>query len=113
MITAILAGLESLVGGAESGIDGVGGFGNLLGIFDVTLMIPTYWLQIVIGIYLVQIVFILTSTLVIIKSGHDELQTTAEIGRNLKKTMFLYFLIALISIAGLTLIGSFALAGLT
>src|SRR3989344_192521 len=113
MITAILAGLEVLVGGAESGIDGVGGFGNLLGIFDVTLMIPTYWLQIVIGIYLVQIVFILTSTLVIIKSGHDELQTTAEIGRNLKKTMFLYFLIALISIAGLTLIGSFALAGLT
>ena len=81
--------------------------------FDPVLMIPTYWLQIVVGFYLIQIVFILTSTLVTIKSGRDQLQTTAETGKNLKRTMTLYFFVALGAIVGLTLVGAVALAGLT
>jgi hypothetical protein len=118
MITTILASLSKLfeggLGGAEvEAIGGVGGIQGILSIFDITQMIPPYWLQVVVGIYLVQIVFILTSTLVTIKAGRDQLQSTAETGKNLKTTIFLYFLIALGAIIGLSLIGSVALAGLT
>jgi hypothetical protein len=76
-------------------------------------MIPTYWLQIVVGIYLIEIVFILTATLVTIKSGRDPLQTTAETGKNLKVTLILYSIVALGAIIGLTIIGAVALSGLT
>jgi len=116
MITSILGGLSVMfasgaLGGGETG--GIGGIEGILGMFDVTVMIPTYWLQIVIGIYIIQIVFILTSTLVTLNSGRDVLQTTAESGKNLKRTMTLYFLVAFIAIVSLTLIGSVVLAGLT
>ena len=118
MITTILGGLATMMsqgglGGGEEILGTAGGLSGLLGIFDPVMMIPTYWLQIVVGIYLIQIVFILTSTLVTIKSGRDQLQTTAETGKNLKRTMTLYFVVALGAIVGLTLVGAVALAGLT
>jgi Flp pilus assembly protein TadB len=118
MITTILASLKAmfdtgLAGGDFEAIAGAGGLGNILDIFDVTQMIPTYFLQLVIGIYLVQIVFILSATLVAVKSGQDTLQKTAETGKNLRTTLLLYFIIALFSIIGLTLLGAVALAGLT
>jgi len=116
MITTILGNLAVLFEGSSgdgSSLAGAGGISNILSIFDVTTMIPPYWLQIVVGIYLIQIVFILTSTLVTIKAGRDPLQTTSEIGVNLKKTILLYTVVALASIVGLTIVGAIALAGLT
>lgn len=116
MITGILSSLAAMFkGGAMSGGDGLSAAGNvqgILSIFDVTAMIPPYWLQVVIGIYLIEVVFILTSTLVTIKSGRDPLQATSETGINLKKAIVLYGIVATLSIIGLTLIGSVALAGL-
>jgi len=99
------------VGGA--GIEAAGGISGILSIFDITKMIPTYWLQVVVGLYLIEIVFILTSTLVTIKSGRDPLQVTAQTGKNLKVTIVLYSIVAAGAIAGLTIIGAVALAGLT
>ncbi|MDH3353358.1 MAG: hypothetical protein OEL87_02835 [Nanoarchaeota archaeon] len=114
MITTILGSLGAMFqGGGTEGMAGVGGVQNMLAIFDITKMIPTYWLQVVVGIYLIQIVFILTSTLVTIKAGRDPLQSTAQTGKNLKTTITLYFVIALGSVVGLTLVGALALAGLT
>jgi len=114
MITTILGSLNSMFeGGAVGGdIVGAGGIQGIVSIFDITKMIPTYWLQIVVGIYLIQIVFIMTSTLVTIKAGRDPLQTTAETGKNLKVTMILYSVVAFGAIVGLTIIGAVALAGL-
>jgi hypothetical protein len=112
MITTILSALsEMFAGGGMSG----GGFdvGSILAIFDVTKMIPTYWLQIVIGIYLIEVVFILSSTLVTIKSGRDPVQMTSEKGKNLKTSMILYLIVASGAIIGLTIVGAVALAGLT
>jgi hypothetical protein len=116
MISTILSSISAMfdsevIGGGE--VLGAEGIGGLLGFFDPVQMIPTYWLQIVIGIYLIEIVFILTSTLVTIKSGRDPLQTTSETGKNLKRTITLYFIVALASIVGLSLIGAIALSGLT
>jgi len=118
MITAILSSLSAMFasgGLSAEGVDaiaGSGGIESLLGIFDITQMIPPYWLQIVVGFYLIEIVFILTSTLVTIRSGRDKLATTYEIGRNLKTSIILYVIIALGSIIGLGLIGAVALQGL-
>ncbi len=114
MITTILGNLSAVFesGGPTNEIVGAGGLQGILSIFDITTMIPTYWLQIVVGFYLIEVVFILTSTLVSIKSGRDPLQATAETGKNLKKTMVLYFIVALGSIVGLTIVASVALAGL-
>ena len=116
MITTILGSLSALFsegfGTGMEEITGAGGLSSLLGIFDITQMIPTYYLQIVVGLYLVEIVFILTATLVTIKSGRDKLQTTAETGKNLKVSILLYVIIGFAAIVGLTLIAAVALAGL-
>lgn len=116
MITVILGNLSAMFeSGAISGEDiaGAGGVQGILSIFDITKMIPTYWLQIVVGIYLIEVVFILTSTLVTIKAGRDPLQVTAETGRNLKVTMILYAVVAFGAVVGMTIIATVALAGLT
>lgn len=110
MITTILGSLSMMF---ETGGSGMGKYvSSIRGFFQVELMIPTYWLQIVVGIYLIQIVFILTSTLVTIKSGRDQLEVTAQTGKNLKTTMMMYFFIAFGAIVALTLIGAVALRGI-
>ncbi len=116
MITTILSALNEMFSSGSLGggaIDAAGGIEGILAIFDVSKMIPTYWLQIIVGVYLIQVVFILTSTLVTIKSGRDPVQMTAEAGKNLKLSMILYLIVAAGSIIGLTIVGAVALAGLT
>jgi len=114
MITTILSSLSVMfesgaLGGAA--LESMGGVSGILSIFNVRVMIPTYWLQAVIGLYLIQIVFILTQALVTIKSGRDPLQVTSETGKNLQVAILLYSVVAFCSIVGLTLIGSVALSG--
>jgi len=116
MITTILGSLSTMLTGGELGdVAEIGGGGivGILSVFDVTKMIPTYWLQVIIGVYLIEIVFILSSTLVTIKAGRDPLMVTAQTGKNLKVTMILYTIVATISIVLLTVIGAVALANLT
>jgi hypothetical protein len=112
MITTILGSLDFMMAGGSGGAGLSENISDIMGMFDPVLMIPTYWLQIVIGIYLIEIVFILTSTLVTIKSGRDPLQVTAETGGNLKMTMILYSVVAIGAIVGLTIVGAIALAGI-
>jgi hypothetical protein len=112
MITSILSTLSSSINskdlaGSTSGF----GLGGVLNIFNPQAMIAPYWIQISVGIYLIEIIFILSSTLVIIKSGKDELAETAEIGVNLKRGIFLYLIIAFGAIVGLALLGSLVLNG--
>ncbi|RMD46183.1 hypothetical protein D6829_00195 [Candidatus Pacearchaeota archaeon] len=116
MITLILTTLSAMFNSgkfsAGGEVFGGGSIKGILSIFNVTEMIPTYWLQVVVGIYLIEIVFILTSALVTIRSGRDKLAETAEVGKNLQRTILLYFVIATFSIIGLTLIGVVALSGI-
>ena len=111
MITAILNKLSlTSLQGADS--IGVGNLDTILTIFDVTKMIPPYYLQIAIGIYLVQIIFILTGTLVTIDSGEDKLQKTYKTGLNLKKGIMLYFITAMIATFILFILSSVVLGNL-
>jgi len=96
MITAILNNLSLAELG---GVEFFGGISvsTLLEMFNVANTIPPYYLQIAIGIYLVQIIFILTGTLVTIDSGEDKLEKTNKTGKNLKKGILLYFITALLA----------------
>jgi hypothetical protein len=72
-------------------------------------MIPPYFLQIAIGIYLIEITFILTSTLVTISSGQDTLEATNQTGKNLKAGISLYFVAALLATIALSFLVSVVL----
>lgn len=117
MITTIIGGLTKFTGNIGEGADvegmmgGVGG-GGFMDLFQIYEMIPPYWLQIIIGLYLIEIVFILTSTLVTIKSGKDDLESTYETALNLQKAITFYFIVALISIIALSLLGAIVLPSL-
>ncbi len=96
MITVILNKLNIAELSGE-GAEGIGGLGGILNIFDLTKMIPPYYLQIAIGIYLIQIIFILTGTLVTINSGEDKLEKTNKTGKNLMRGIALYFITAFLA----------------
>ena len=111
MIASILNKLKiaDMTGQAGSGITGLG---DILQIFDVTKMISPYFLQIAIGIYIIQVIFILTGTLVTIDSGEDKLEKTNKTAKNLKKGMMLYFITALFATIALFVLVSVVLGNL-
>jgi len=112
MITSILARMTSL---KTLGQDEVLGFANIdtiMNIFKLDSMVPPYFLQIAIGIYLIEIIFILTSALVTINSGEDKLESTNKTGINLRKGIGLYAIVALVTIVGLFVLASVVLGDL-
>ena len=111
MITSILNTLNlDSFSGADLSV--LGNTQTILEIFNITSMIPPYYLQIAIGIYLIQVIFILTGTLVSIDSGEDELEKTSKIGKNLKSGMLFYFLTALVSSLALFILTTIVLGNL-
>ena len=111
MITAILTKLN-LSSLSEAGAAGIGNLGTILSIFDLTKMIPPYYLQLAIGIYLIEIIFILTGTLVTINSGEDKLEKINKTGKNFMKGIALYFVVAFIATLALFILTSVVLGGL-
>ncbi len=115
MITLILNKLQimqSLAGEGGAAAGGVGGLSGIVSIFDVTQMIPPYYMQIIIGIYLVEITFILTSALVTVDSGKDPLKEKSDLAKNLKVGMSLYLITALLSTLALSVLAAVAIGGL-
>lgn len=111
MITLILNKLQILsqFGGEEI----VGGnITSITQIFDVTKIISPYFLQIAIGIYIIEIIFILTSTLVTVDAGEDKLKKKYDIARFLKFGSLLYLVTALLSIITLSILAAIALSGI-
>jgi len=92
MITYILGALSGNIQGmGESGAGGrASGIAQLFG--DG---IPTYYFQIVVGIYVFQIIYILTTLSNGIENGADKLQERYNLGNNLIKSTVLYCIIAL------------------
>ncbi len=109
MITSILNKLEL----GELATTGAGfNLGTIVNVFELTKMIPPYYLQIAIGIYLIEIIFILTGTLVTINSGEDKLERINKIGKNLKRGILLYFITALLATLALFMLTAIVLGGL-
>ena len=111
MIASILKKLK-FAGAADATGQSAANFGSFLNIFDLQTMIPPYFLQIAIGIYIIQIIFILTSTLVVIDSGEDKLEKIYKTAKNLKSGITLYFITALIATFGLFILTTIVLGNL-
>lgn len=94
MINTIIVKLGeqmSKVGGATEtgGMEGMEGIPNMF-----SDGIPTYFFQIVVGIYVVQIVYILSVMANGIENGSDKLSEDYNVGKNMKSSTILYAVIA-------------------
>ncbi len=108
MITSILSKLNL----SNLGQGDISNLQSFLNIFDLTKMIPPYYLQLIIGIYLIEVIFILTEALVTIDSGEDKLEKTYNTGQNFIKGVSLYFIVALVSVLSLFLLASLVLGNI-
>ena len=95
MITKILGSLGENVSRlqAESAGTGAGlAGGGILGLFGSG--IPTFWFQAIVGVYVVQVVYILTTLVNGIENGSDKLLEEYSLGKFLVRTTVTYCIIA-------------------
>lgn len=112
MITSILNKLEVLQVDTGGDLLGGAGFAGVFEIFNLPNMIPPYYIQLSIGLYIIEIIFILTGALVVVDSGRDKLKEKSELAKNLRTGIFLYLLTAFASTVILGVLAGFALGGL-
>ncbi|RMF55240.1 hypothetical protein D6745_02805 [Candidatus Woesearchaeota archaeon] len=97
MITTILGNLSQQLSNitAEAGeaAAGVGGAG-ILGLFGDG--IPTYFFQIIVGIYVVELSYILTILANGIENGEDKLSQEYALGVNMRKSVLLYAVVSVV-----------------
>ena len=92
MISTILTKLSAQLAEFAGRGQNVGSMGDLLSIFGIG--IPTFHFQIVVGIYIIQIVYVLTSLSSGIENGADKLGERFALGKNLVNSTITYALIA-------------------
>ncbi len=94
MITSILGKLSTQLQQVTSsvGTDSTAGTAGILGIFGEG--IPTYYFQLIVGIYVVQITFILTVIANGVENGSDKLNERFQLGNNLIRSTILYVFIS-------------------
>jgi hypothetical protein len=114
MITFILnklQGFQDAFGGGGE-LAGMQSFAEILnGFFNVNKMVPPYFLQVSIGLYIIEVIYILTGALVTVDSGKDLLKEKHELARNLRIGVGLYLLTALVTLVALIVLASVALSG--
>jgi hypothetical protein len=110
MITQILGFLSMRLSdlSSEAGEANISGAG-LLSMFGTG--ISTYYFQIVVGLYVVQITFILSILINGIENGSDKLSERYIIGNNLLKTTVTYILVSLFVTMLFTLVAGSILSG--
>tara|TARA_Y100000310_G_scaffold316116_1_gene367494 strand:+ start:6185 stop:8062 length:1878 start_codon:yes stop_codon:yes gene_type:complete len=92
MITTIIGNLGPLLKKATEGGEG-GGMTNMSDMFGDG--IPTFYFQIVVGIYVVEMIYIMTSITNGIENGSDKLNERYSLGNNMIRSMILYSIVAL------------------
>ncbi len=113
MISQILGALaerfsELGEGGAE---EAFGGAANIMDMFG-SGGVPTYFFQAIVGLYVVQITYILTYLVSGIENGSDEIYEKSNIGRSLVMSTITYVLIAGIFTVMFSIIAGTIIAGI-
>tara|TARA_Y100000310_G_scaffold345485_1_gene465537 strand:- start:6328 stop:7638 length:1311 start_codon:yes stop_codon:yes gene_type:complete len=99
MVTTIVNKLSTAfatLGGEEGGA--LGGLGGLASILDIKDVIPGYFFQLVVGIYVLQITIILTVLSTSIERGVDKTTSQNRISKNVLRGVGLYFVVAVIGV---------------
>ncbi len=107
MITNIIVNLGPLLG--EGGGQDVLGIdvSTISQIFPIEKVMPPFYFQLVVGVYLVEIIFILTMLSNSIEHGFDKLTEQNSLGKNLYRGVVFYVIVAVV----VTLILSFMAKG--
>ncbi len=107
MITTIIGSLATQMGAATEGGDvaGLGG-GGLMDLFPLESLMPPFFLQMVVGLYVVQMVYVLTVLANGIENGVDKLKEEDSLGKNLYRSSILYVMIAAITIFAFNLLAA-------
>ncbi len=101
MIVTVIGYLANLIqtsaanNATEGSIANISAISSFLSIYDT---IPSYYFQIIIGLYVVEIIYVLTVMSNGIENGADKITEEHEIGRNMKKSILIYFLVSLLVI---------------
>ncbi len=99
MIVSVISKLSLMTKVVQSGDDTFGGGISGLGeLFNKVDTIPSYFFQIIVGVYVIQIVYILTVLSNGIEFGVDKLNEKNKAGKNLIKSTLLYLIISLVVI---------------
>jgi len=110
MIITVISKLETqAMAGGELGAGSLGSLAGIVKIFASSEMIPPYFLQLAVGIYIIEIIFIMTLTLVTLDAGKDPLREKYDLAKNLKTGIILYLITATFSIITLTMLAAFAI----
>jgi hypothetical protein len=110
MIVTILGSLGTMFErySAEA-TEGVAGFGNLatmVDLFRIQNVIPSFYFQLIVGIYVVQLIYILTKISSGIENGPDRLTQEYRIGKNMMSATLLYLIVSLAVILIFNLLAS-------
>ncbi len=100
MITLILGKLD--VAQSRGSLAGAEGIGNILGGEGI----PTYYFQIIVGVYIVELIYILTVLGNQVENGADKFNEEYELGTNLTKSTLIYSMIVSVSILGFSLLAA-------
>jgi hypothetical protein len=92
MISTILTKLSAQLTSFASQGESISSWGDMLEIFGIG--IPTFHFQIIVGIYIVQIAYILTTLSNGVENGSDKLGERYALGKNLVSSTLLYVFIA-------------------
>ncbi|MCD4759980.1 hypothetical protein K8R33_03760 [archaeon] len=99
MIVGVISKLSNLLDQVNAG-DVSAGFdvSTVADMFSKTDAIPGYWFQVVVGVYVIQIIYILSVLVNGIEFGVDKLNEQNSAGKNILKGTLIYLAIALIGI---------------
>jgi hypothetical protein len=97
-ITSMISGIIGKLGNNLRGVAGdeagsLGPAGDMVNMFGEG--VPTFYFQIIVGVYVVQIIYILTIIVNGIENGSDALNERYQLGVNLIKSTLTYILVAL------------------
>jgi hypothetical protein len=113
MIVGVISKLSMMTEGIASGDEAfTGGIGAMSDLFNKVDTIPSYFFQIIVGVYVVQIIYILTILASGIEYGSDKINEQAQAGSNLLKSTALYLIISLITMLIFTSMASAILPAL-
>ncbi len=109
MITNILGKLGPMLADQGSGADAMGAGSSVTQMFG--LGVPSYFFQAVVGIYVAQLIFVLTILTNGIENGFDQLNQEYLLGKNMLRSVLMYAGLGFVIMLAFNLIASIVLAG--
>ncbi|MFH1332146.1 MAG: hypothetical protein ABIH63_02575 [archaeon] len=100
MITSIIGRLSTQIGGLTGTTDVTSSVGfnpaSLIGLFPTDKLMPPYFFQLVVGLYVIEIIIILTYLSNAIENGDDRLTEKNRLGKNLYTSTLFYCILAFV-----------------